>query len=113
MITFYTTIDVSSLNIEKLLALPFMIEEVELEVEYGISKHIPANWFHEQEGGELELCEWRIINIIAGDGYVFFAPTDKQCLTVENAFTEKERECIDDAIWGHYASIKDEPDEWY
>jgi len=58
MITFYTTIDVSSLNIEKLLALPFMIEEVELEIEYHIPKYYPRTWLHPEEGGELE--DWNV-----------------------------------------------------
>jgi hypothetical protein len=112
MITFYTTMDVSSLNIEKLLALPFMIEEVELEIGYSISKYHAATFWSPEEGGEIEDCNFKIINIITGDGYVFFAPTDKQCLTVEKAFTEKERSSIDDAIWHHHDTNKSEPDDW-
>ena len=106
MITFYTTIDVSSLNIEKKLCLPFWIEEVELEIEYAISKYHAATPWEPAEGGEIEDCNFKIIKVYDENGNGFI-PTDKQCLTVENALTEKERERIDDAIWHHYETNKD------
>jgi hypothetical protein len=78
-----------------ILALPFDIEDVELEIEYGISRYVPGNWHHQAEGGELE--DWNVA-------------------VVDNRFNEKQRKIIADnldenaivaAIWEDYDANKD------
>jgi hypothetical protein len=112
MITFYCNLDVSTLSIEKLLCLPFFIEEIELEVEYSISKYHAATFWSPAEGGAIEDLNWKIIKVY-DENVNGFDPTDKQILIIENALTEKERTRIEELVWHHYEVNKNEPDEWY
>lgn len=84
-----------------LLALPFEIEGVMIEIEYDISKYYPATFWQPEEGGEIE--DW---NVKVTDEMF----NEKQSEIIKDSLNE---EWIIDAIWDHYQSNKNKVDDWY
>lgn len=104
MITFNYTYDKCldhKTPINWLLCLPFDIEEIELEVEYYISKYHPATFFSPAEGGDIE--DW---NVVVTDNRF----NDKQKKII---LGELRYDVIIDAIWAHHDTNKNKVDDWY
>lgn len=95
-------------EIQRSLALPFAIEEIEIEIQYEISPYRPATFYDPAEGGELEDVEYNILTI--GN----FVPTDKQVKIIFDIIDTKEfKEIITEWILNDYADKKNQEKQDY
>ena len=110
MNTIYKKYDVCDLEtpLNIILALPFVIDDVELEIQYEISPYREATFNDPAEGGELEDFSYKVIKI--GN----FTPTDKQADMIETIIYDKEfKEFTKEWVWNDYADKKNEDDRDY
>jgi hypothetical protein len=67
MNTFYANYDLcdsqDTINLSSILALPYPIDECELEIEYSISQFVPQSFYAPAEGGEIEDCNIKVVLI--------------------------------------------------
>jgi len=98
MSTFITEIEIynSPVNVSKLLALPFDIDVCEVEVDYCISPLLPATFYEEAEGGQIEDCEYTVLSINNQP------VTPKQANIIENLLCEYFNDEMNDLIYSDY-----------
>lgn len=95
-------------EIQRALALPFEIEEIELEISYEISPYRPATFHDPAEGGYIEDVEYNILTVNK------FVQNDKQVKIIMDFIDAKEfREITNEWVWDDYADKKNEDDRDY
>lgn len=109
MNTFTTKYDTTDYQeIQRALALPFEIEEIELEIKYEISPYRPATFYDPAEGGDIEDVKYNILTV---DNFV---PNDKQVKIIMDIIDTKEfREITTEWIWDDYADKKNQEKQNY
>ncbi len=94
MNTFDTDYELDDANATILLALPFEIYNLQLEIDYTISKFYPATLYSPAEYGEIDDCD---INIVSINDHINI--TDTQAKLLHDLLDEEK---INEMIWHHY-----------